>query len=364
MTDSENASVEASPLFAEINQRASDWMHRGIALLETNIATQLREAVRCFDEAIALRRSLPLAENPRYRYGLAAGWINRGDALARLGDKESLDDAIDSYDQGIALSRTLPMEEDCLYPRRLAIAWINRGYARQKETSVARAAKAAACFRESMVILDDPTAVKIPDRDLLRAGARTNLAKALLDKSDESGEEARSLLLTALELNLTAERNNLAAAEIGFTIRHVLCRAIAQESRDGRTIPEHLLELATRSVDEGLELSRYWERQGEIQFRSMAEELFRFGCRIYQVGHPHSLAKYILENLDPEKAKGVPPVNAETHEAALAALWNALKEIQRGGFPSPGSRRCEEVMENLRMLRVTEERLQQLRQAA
>ena len=72
----------------DCNELASIWMHRGLNLLSTNTPASLEEAVRCFDEAIALRRTFPLAENSRHRYGLAAGWMNRGDALARLGTKE------------------------------------------------------------------------------------------------------------------------------------------------------------------------------------------------------------------------------------------------------------------------------------
>ncbi len=76
------------------NQLASDWMHRGIDLLNENSGATLAQAVLCFDEAIALRLTLPLDENPFFRYGLSAGWINRGDALARLKNDHSLAQAV------------------------------------------------------------------------------------------------------------------------------------------------------------------------------------------------------------------------------------------------------------------------------
>ncbi|HEY8966677.1 MAG TPA: hypothetical protein VIM58_09550, partial [Candidatus Methylacidiphilales bacterium] len=69
------------------NEEASAWMHRGMDVLAEAApsASKLEEAVGHFDRAIALRRTLPLAENPFFRYGLSAGWINRGDAFARIG---------------------------------------------------------------------------------------------------------------------------------------------------------------------------------------------------------------------------------------------------------------------------------------
>ena len=50
------------------------------------------------------------------------------------------------------------------------------------------------------------------------------------------------------------------------------------------------------------------------------------------MGQPHFLAEFILESLDPAKTQGVPPLNRQMHEAAVAALWSAVKEIQRDGF--------------------------------
>lgn len=344
---------------------AAAWMHRGIDLL--NMATTpagLEEAVRCFDQAIALRRLLPLAENSRYRYGLAAGWMNRGDALARLGAKEHLAESVKSYDEALRLLRTLPLDEDPLYPRRLAIAWINRGFAWQKGNSPADATEAIRCFREALAVLEDSPAALIADQGLLRAGALTNLAGALLNTSDQPAPEARRLAHLALALIEGTERTDAPAAEAGFKARHVLCRSIAAEFGDGKSIPPELRTVTTNAVDDGLALARYWEQRGERGFRALAEDLFRFGCRVYPAGQPRVLAEFILENLDPENADGVPPLNREMREAAVAALWNALKEIQRAGFPSPSTPRFGHLLENLRHLRVTEERLERLRQVA
>jgi tetratricopeptide (TPR) repeat protein len=346
------------PHRAASHERASDWMHRGIDLLNANSPTGLEEAVRCFDQAIALRRALPSAENPRDRYLLAGGWLNRGDALALLGGDTHLADALQSYDEALALLRALPLDEDPLYPRRLAIAWINRGNA---STS---APEALRCFREALTVLDDSPAAAIADLPRLRAGALVNLAGAMLNVSDPSASEARNLASRAISLLRKTERDETSAAETSLHARHIFCRAIAAESRDGQTLPPEFFATATQAVDEGLALARHWAARGDGQFCAWAEDLFRFGCLLYQTGPAHFLAEFIRENLVPEKAAGALPLNRETHAAAVAALWHALNEIQRDGLDSFSTPRFKEVLENLRDLRVTEERLDRLRRAA
>jgi hypothetical protein len=272
--------------------------------------------------------------------------------------------AIASYDQALELLRSLPLTDDPLYPRRVAITWINRGVALQAMKTAAAAKEAAGCFCEALTLLDDSTGAAIPDRDLLRAGALTNLAGALLDDLDSAASaESRALAQRALALIQSAEHDDTAAAEAGFKARHVLCQSIAAESHDGQSIPHELQTVAVDAVEEGLALSRHWEQRDESKFHALAEDLFRFGCRIHQAGHPQFLADFILGNLDPAKAKGALPLSQEIHETALAALWNALREIQRDGFESFTTPRFEQLLQHLRNLRVTEERLHELRQS-
>jgi hypothetical protein len=345
----------------ERDQIASDWMHRGIDLLTATSPAEWKEAVRCFDRAITLRGALPLSEHARHGYLLAGGWIHRGDALARLAGTEDPAEAIASYDRALELLRSLPLADDPLYPRRFAIAWINRGVALQAMKTAPAAKEAACCFYEALALLDNSTAPTILDRELLRAGALTNLAAALLDDPDPVTEaESRTLAQRALALTMPAEHDDRAAAEAGFKARHVLCQSIAAQSRNGQSIPEELQTLATDAVEEGLALSRHWEQRGENKFHPLAEDLFRFGCRIHQSGRPQFLADFILGNLDPAKTKGALPINQEIIETAIAALWNALREIQREGFESLATPRFEQLLQNLRDLRVAEERLLQL----
>ena len=355
------------PLFTqdprEIDQRASDWMHRGMDWMAQTASGAQQKAIACYDRAIALRRKLPLAENPRYRYGLAAGWMNRADALSRLGTKAQAVESVASYDEALALLRSLPLQDDPLYPRRLAIALINQALVRRRDGTPAEIADAKSGYREALAVLANPASSRMTDRRILRAAALGNLADAVLESGDSSAPEAQALAQEALALVRDAEREERKAAEAGGKARHVLCSAIAVQSRDGQTVPAELVALATATVDDGLALARHWEQSGDAGFHALAQDLFRFGCRVHQGGKPDFLVKFILESLDPAKARGTLPMNAQNFSEALAALWSAVKDIQRDGFQSLGGERLEGVLENLRGLRVAEDRLKELRRA-
>jgi tetratricopeptide (TPR) repeat protein len=355
------------PLFAqdprEIDQRASDWMHRGMDWMAQGAQGAQEKAIACFNRAIALRRKLPLAENPRHRYGLAAGWMNRADALSRLGTQARRVEAIASYDEALALLRSLPLEDDALYPRRLAIALINQSLVRQKSGAREEIEEAILGCREALAVLENPAALCVTDRRVLRAAALGNLGDALLERGDSSAAEAQVLARESLALVREVELEDRKAAEAGGNARHVLCCAIAAQSRDGQTVPAELLALATATVDDGLALARHWEQRGDAGFRALAQDLFRFGCRVHQGGEPGFLVKFILESLDPVRARGALPLNTDNFAAALGALWMALRQIQQDGFQSLSGIRLESVLQSLRHLRVTEDRLKDLRRA-
>src|SRR5262245_42422313 len=118
-------SPEARAAAQQRDDQANARLLRGLELLEANTPASLREAVQCFDDAITLRRELPLSENCWFRYGLIAGWMNRGDALTRLGSADELGEALRCYDEALSQLRELPMHESPLFIRRLAIAWLN-----------------------------------------------------------------------------------------------------------------------------------------------------------------------------------------------------------------------------------------------
>jgi tetratricopeptide (TPR) repeat protein len=178
-----NAPADESP--DAINQQASVWMKRGIGLLEAGAPAGLREAIGCFDHAIELRRKLPLAANPFFRYGLVAGWMNRGDALTRLGSAENLSAALSSYDAALETLRDLPVDANPLFRRRLAIAWSNRGLSLQAQDTAAASLEAGRSFGSACSVLRTGNAAEIVDRDYLLAAAQMNHANALVPQPNQ-----------------------------------------------------------------------------------------------------------------------------------------------------------------------------------
>ncbi len=191
-------------------------MRRGIALLTENTLRSLTESLPCFDEAIRLRRNLPLAENAWYRYVLAAGFMNRADALTRLG---WLDDAVSLYDEALAILQTLDLEDDSRFRQRLALAWMNRGVTLQQESVV----DALVSFENAIAIATEPALV---------AAGLTNYGNALLQLSAPDLVRARRAFEDALPLLAEQEETDAGMAEIGLKARHGICRALAWQLAD------------------------------------------------------------------------------------------------------------------------------------
>ncbi len=337
-------------------------MHQGIDLAKENSVITLERAVRCFDEAIALRSTLPLEENHFYRYGLSAGWINRGDALAQLEGSRSLEDAIKSYDEALLLLETLPLEENPLYPRRLAITWINRGIALQKRETADDKRETTECFREAIAVLERFSAVSIADSHSLLAGAWTNLAGVLAGAGEAEAEDARSSANKALALVRYSEQTDIVAAEMGLKARHALCRLAVREMVSKKALSKTAIAEATDSVDEALALARHWHFfQKRNDLVELTREIFRFGCRIYENGQPHFLAEFLMEGLAPETFGGAIPPNQEIFDAVQAAIWSVVAKLQLDGFQFVATSAFEPFLSDLQELRLVEERLEQIR---
>lgn len=346
------------------DERANERLVRGLALLEENTPASLREAIGCFDEAIELRSGLPLAENCWFRYGLIAGWMNRGDALTRLGSADELREALRCYDEALTHLRELPMNESPLFIKRLAIAWLNRGVTMMKQATPGSVAQAVQSFREAIAAARNFHSANTVEGTVLLAGAWMNHANALIQLSPPEAGDARDATNEALKLCRPTEQNDASVAEIGFKARHILCQALAhllaERSIDSKQ-RERLLSEATDVVDDGMALARHWEARGANQFRAQAADLFRFGCRVYQTHQPHFLTEFLLENLDPARSDGAFASNLQMHSSALDAIWHSLAEFQREGFSAVNTPRFAGMLERLRELRITEERVGKLR---
>ena len=283
----------------------------------------------CFDQALELRRGLPIDAVPILRYGLAACWLNRADALVRLGNATQITEALRSFDEGIRLLHGLPLGADARFPRRLAMAYQNRGLALQVQGG--RAGEAIAAFTEAIAILDHHQAALIADRQYLLAVVWMNLANARAAEANADSESlARDAALRAIALVADVEVDDADAAEVGLKARHVLCQTIAvrlpEMTAGNETMPDDVHE-ATDVADDGLGLVRRWEHKGVDRFRGIAYDLFRFGARVYARYQPQFLHEFVLDNMDPGQSS---PAYANCPEMRSAAQ-EALELAKRAG---------------------------------
>lgn len=338
-------------------------MKRGLALLENTSAADLREAAQCFAEAIELRRRLPLETYSWWRYGLIAAWMNRADALTRLGSTDELSEALRCYDEALKQLGELPMSESPLFVRRLAIAWLNRGVTLLKQNTAASLAQAVESFRESIAAGQNFFSCEPSEDKTLLAIAWMNLGNALIQQTPPKASDA--LVATRKALSFCGdEKNNLVAARTGSRARHVLCQAVARllsERDHAESQRGEWLAAATDAVDDGLALARHWAARGSEEFAEAAAELFHFGCRAFQSYQPHFLTEFLLENLDPSRQGGAFVTNLKMHSSAVDAIWRVLGRWKQHDFKSVNTPQFAELLENLRELRLTEERLAELR---
>jgi tetratricopeptide (TPR) repeat protein len=346
---------ESSDEYAEINRLASDQMHRGIALVEGGSPDALNEAIRCFDEAIDLRKRLPLAENAGFRYGLAAGWINRADALTRLGGASNLEEAVASYTTAIDLLKEPPADDDGSYARRLAIAWMNRGVALEQQKSEPALAEAILSYKESIRLLSGPE-----DAGLVLASAWINLANASLRSGGGTlAGEACGAAEHALALLAEIESETLVGAEAALKARYILCQAITvllgENSHDG-SIDLDLVTKLTDGVEGALRLVRGLEKAGATPFRPLAAEFFHLGALAYEKYQPHFLVEYLFDHLEPES-----PLTAPWSAIAEQSLARARRGLMHFDFASLATAQGVRRIELLAEIRAAEERIQTLR---
>ena len=336
---------------------------RGIALLENGGRVELLEAIRCFDQAIELRRTLPLSEDPWIRYGLSAGWLNRGDTFTRLGSAQDLEEALRSFDEALVHIQQLPLDTHPLFRKRLAIAWLNRGLSLQAMKTENGLNAALTSFNRCIAICRDERLGDFPENRHLSAAAWTNRANALLDLAAPSALNALIAARCAIDLTDGAE-NDLALAEIGIKARHILCRALALMllKQLPHERPADWIDEATDAVESGLQLARLWEAKGHTKFKALRDDLFRFGARVYQTFQPHFLTEFLLEQLESSDASQS-STDQSMRFAAFEAVWHAAAQLHRDGFKSQNTGEFQKLVAQMSELRVVEEKLAGLKTA-
>lgn len=288
-------------------------MQEGTRLLE-QADTNAEPALALFDRALELRSRLP-TEIPVHAFNLAACWLSRADALARIQGLDWTTQALAAYDEALALLRPLPLADDARYSRRLAITYQNRALvlAAQNPPAMGEAADALATAAQ---VLEE--AGPFDDRLQLVAVVWMNLANVrAMEGTPESDVAARDAAERAIAHVTAYEREHIGAAQVGLSARAVICQTIARRLpaiAPGETSDD--VHEATDVVEDGLTIVRHWERQGPSPFRGIAADLFRFGARVYIHFQPHFLSEFVRENLDPEESSQDFVESAEIQDVA------------------------------------------------
>ncbi|MFC5456564.1 hypothetical protein [Prosthecobacter fluviatilis] len=345
----------------ERNAQAKVWMKRGIALLSANNPEILPESLKCFDQALAIRRELPHETSSFYRWLLTACWMNRGDVLTRLGKPADLAAAIQSFDEAILHLQKLPLEEDSQYRGRLALAWMNRSLALRAQARPESLEAALRSLDHGRQVIEESEKAQLPVNKALLPTLLLNRAALLLEISPPLPLQALATAEEVLSLCHSGEHLTLQAAEIGLKARHVFCHAVAvllETPPVDISRADGWIMQATDKVDEAMHLTAKWEPQAvHTDFRSIRHELFRYGCNLLLAYQPHFMAEFLLDVLDPEQGSPLLARDTALYQAGLESLELAAAELRRRGPLDLGLQKMDRLIEVLESLSLAAERI-------
>jgi hypothetical protein len=282
-------------------------MNRGNALQKTASTPPLRDAVRSYDEAIAILQILPLDVEPAIRNHLGAAWMNRGHALMMRAEPA----AVDSFEQAIVQLQMLPLNADPFYRLNLAGAW-------------------------------------------------TNLAHALLaPASQDARERSRIAARNALEVLACVEHTHEDFAAMGLRARRAQVMALGDLLAAAEEKREPIADLASEATDAiegGLAIARDFEGRGVTQLRPLAMRLFRLGAHLYGAHQPQFLGEFLLEILDTPTLAA----DADFRRIANDALASTLAHLRRASLFVAGTHEGEKLLATVRSLRAAQMQLSAL----
>lgn len=346
---------------AETFAQVAQLMRDGQALESRLSPESLADALRHYEQAIALLRTLPVAQL-EVRHQLALAAMNRGNALQRQNTPETLDRAVHAYDEAIAFFRTLPLDSLVDARNSLGAAWMNRGHVFHLKNDPASLVESVRCQQEAISILSTLPLDSHPSFRLNLAAAWMNQANVLLaiDEDDRAADAARE----SVALAAPAERQHPALADVSLKARRARCEAIGRilyRSSRRHEPTDALADEASDLVDDGLALARHWESQGVPHFRPTATRLYAFGAQLYRIHLPDFLAEFLLEHIDPDQSPGALPSSPELHFIAADTLAQAkldLESRQQVFLDNPHTVR---LLDRLRTFREASARLADLR---
>ena len=275
----------------------------------------------------------------------AVAWMNRGHELLLRGDEVSLGSALDAYNEAVALFRRLPVAENPSWANSLGAALMNRGQLLHRLHGVTQAALALAAFDEAAALLRALPAGDNPWPRRNHTGTLVNRANLLLDLN--RFESAELAARQALALALPHERLELADADLALKARRALGDALGRLLIMPGADQDGIARQASDVVDDALTLIRHWSTQPGVSFYLLAMRFFRFGVQLYRFHQPHFLAEFIIENL--------PPADAELKAIALEAIDATLADKPAPGqfltIGDPASERRRQAWNDLSALR-------------
>ncbi len=302
----------------------AQWLRQG---QDAEARGDLTEAIRCYSQVAALLNSEPMAATRR-ELGIAS--MNRGNALQKLGTSQSIAEAVRAYDEAIAL---LGESADtsafgAAEANALGAAWMNRGHAWQRLGTPEALAEAVRSYDFAVSLLNR---LPLDDNRSYRinlAAAAMNRANALLAFPQPKAEIARESAAVALTVSVGAERQDTLVAEISLKARHALCASLAHLLARASTSSDTtaLVTETGDTTDEALALVRHWEQRGVRDFRPLAVALYRFGAQFYLTHQPRFLAEFLLETLDPARSPGAIPEQPELHAIAAETIARGLAD--------------------------------------
>ena len=321
-------------LSSEVGFLAVAWISRGKSLQRLGSAEALTEALRCYDETIAVvgepTDTMPL----ELRNTLGAALMGRAGLLQRSGGAAGISGAAQTLEQAVVCLQACG--EHPLARRNLASAWTNLGHVRQETGQLATAVDAQS---QALAIIDglflvEPEAVRVE-----RATILLNLGQAQCATHDTpTGLGNLRLAISSLVERAASDPT---AADTVLRARHAL--AVTLGAQVAAAAPSEVARAswmaeASDAVEEGLTLINGWGERA-VWFTAIGNRLFDFGTWFYRTQQPQFLGEFLLEHL------GTDTDRARTAAAAVQATREAITQRSFSGVAHDAMERALDVLQ-------------------
>jgi tetratricopeptide (TPR) repeat protein len=324
---------------------ASAWTNRAIAFFNLDDAAHLPEILASLDRAAALRAPLLATGIAGYQYNLSGVWLNRGDALKRLGGPARVPEALQAYEESLRVGQGMERAGLPEFTRRVALTHLNLATTRLGRPGREGAELALPAFAAAAGTLAALGEARTPADYAMASTAWVGHAEAAerLGRWEEAAESARRALAFVRGL----EDEHRRAAFAGLRARWILCslaeRGMANHPRAAEAA--EAASAATDAAEEGLRIAARWDERGA--FQPFILEFFRFGTKSYGWRQPHFLAEFIEEFLPLAK----PHSAAEARRRAAQAVAFTLERIADRGPDAVRPGEVEKTLATFRGLR-------------